>query len=213
MTESSNQEAPAERTYLISPKALRNLFIWSWVVAALILIVILTLTSSRPRSRYTPADESQYQTTVQEAGRLLEEPGVNELGTGRIPIERAMTIVAEKGLTQVGTELTTAATPPEAEAAAPVGDNPYAGDQAAIAEGETLVMGSLACGSCHGPDLAGGIGPSLTDSEWIYGGEDADIFETLTSGRPGGMPSFAAQTDEDTRWKVVSYIRSLSQGQ
>ncbi len=215
MTEQQKtQDLPPAREYLISPAALRNLFIGSWVVAVLILVALLTMTSSKDQSRYTPADEDQYQATLQSASATLEEPGVNELGAGRIPIERAMEIVAEKGLTEVGTELTAASAPPEqAGASAPVGDNPYAGDAAAIAEGKTLVMGSLACGSCHGPELAGGIGPNLTDTEWIYGGEDADLFETLTNGRPGGMPSFATQTDEDARWKVVSYIGSLSQAQ
>jgi mono/diheme cytochrome c family protein len=211
MTKPSPQNSKPTRQYLISPGTLRNLFVVGWVVSILILVAILTMTASGERSRYTPADETQFQETLQAASTALEEPGVNELGAGRIPIERAMQIVSEKGLAQVGTELMSASAPPEASG--PVGDNPYAGDQAAIAEGEALVMGELACGTCHGPDLTGAMGPNLTDSEWIYGDSDADLFETLTNGRPGGMPSFSAQTDEDTRWKVVSYLQSLSQAQ
>lgn len=209
--ESTKQPVPAQR-YLVSPSTLRNLFVGSVIAAIVILVVILTMITSVHRARYTPANETQFQETLQEASTALEEPGVSETGAGRIPIERAMQIVAEKGLTQVGTELTAAAAPPAASG--PAGENPFpADDQAAIQAGEALVTGSLACGSCHGPDLTGGLGPNLTDAEWIYGDSDADIFETLTSGRPGGMPSFAAQTSEEERWQIVTYIKSLSQGQ
>ena len=212
MTKETTQQPEPTQQYLISPGALRNLFVGSVIAAFVILLIILTMITSVHRARYTPANEDQFQETLQAASTALEEPGVSETGAGRIPIERAMQIVAEKGLAQIGTELTAAAAPPEASG--PVGENPFpADDQAAIQAGEALVSGSLACGSCHGPDLTGAMGPNLTDAEWIYGGEPADVFETLTNGRPGGMPSFAAQTSEEERWQIVTYIESLSQGQ
>lgn len=105
----TNQDLPPAREYLISPTALRNLFVGSWVVAVLILVALLTMTSSKDQSRYTPADEDQYQATLQSASATISEPGVNELGAGRIPIERAMALVAEKGLAEIGTELVTPA--------------------------------------------------------------------------------------------------------
>ena len=52
----------------------------------------------------------------------------------------------------------------------------------AIAAGKTLFADN--CASCHGADLSGGIGPNLKDSEWIHGGEPADIVRTITEGVP-----------------------------
>ncbi len=210
--EHATQQSTPANDYLISPGTLRNLFVASIIAAVVILLAILVMMTSFNRARYTPANETQFQETLQAASTTLEEPGANDTGSGRIPIERAMEIVAEKGLAEIGTELTAASAPPASSE--PVGQNPFpADDQAAIEAGNTLVHGSLGCTSCHGPELAGGLGPNLTDAEWVYGNSDADIFETLTNGRPGGMPAFSAQTSEEERWQIVTYLKSLSQGQ
>jgi mono/diheme cytochrome c family protein len=204
--------APRERDYLLSPAALRNLFVGSAVAGISLVVVVLTLASSAPQGRYTPADETQYQRTLTEATETLGSAGLNEGGeTARIPINEALQLVAERGLEATNASLV----PPQDEqaegAAAPAGDNPYAGDADAAAEGQALFVGQLGCAGCHGADGAGGIGPSLSDGEWIYGGSDADIFETLQNGRPNGMPAFGQQADDDTLWKVVTYVQSLSQ--
>lgn len=94
-------------------------------------------------------------------------------------------------------------------AAVPVkaaGVNPYASDRAAIHEGEEIFEAN--CAACHGEDLAGGIGPSLTDSEWIYGSADADVFESIANGRPNGMPPFGPALGNDRIWKIVSFLKS-----
>jgi mono/diheme cytochrome c family protein/heme/copper-type cytochrome/quinol oxidase subunit 4 len=86
------------------------------------------------------------------------------------------------------------------------------GDPAA---GEALYAGALGCAGCHAPDGTGGVGPNLTDSEWIYGGDEASISETLHNGRPGGMPAFSGQASEEDIANVVAYVMSLggAQGQ
>lgn len=40
------------------------------------------------------------------------------------------------------------------------------------------------CLPCHGPELAGLIGPSFLDDEWIHGGTVADILRTIREGVP-----------------------------
>lgn len=87
---------------------------------------------------------------------------------------------------------------------------PASGDPAA---GEALFTGALGCTSCHGADGTGGVGPNLTDSEWIYGGDEAALTETLNNGRPGGMPAFSGQASEEDIANVVAYVMSLSSGQ
>jgi cytochrome c oxidase cbb3-type subunit 3 len=90
--------------------------------------------------------------------------------------------------------------------------NPYEGDVAAIAQGRQLFQ-SMNCAGCHAPNGGGAMGPPLSDNEWIYGGEPGQIFMTIMQGRPNGMPSFANALPEESVWKLVAYVRSLSQQQ
>ena len=88
--------------------------------------------------------------------------------------------------------------------------NPHEGNNAAIAQGRQLFQ-SMHCNGCHAPQGGGGMGPPLSDGEWIYGGEPAQIFLTIVQGRPNGMPSFAQALPEDDIWKLVAYVRTLSE--
>jgi mono/diheme cytochrome c family protein len=83
---------------------------------------------------------------------------------------------------------------------------PYTGDVAAIAKGRELFYRN--CAECHG-DGDGGSGPDLTDNEWYCGGSDYQIFSTVSSGRPGGMPSWSGELKDDEIWKIIAFIRSI----
>jgi cytochrome c oxidase cbb3-type subunit 3 len=85
--------------------------------------------------------------------------------------------------------------------------NPYAGDMAAIKEGQELFVG-MNCAACHGYDLKGGMGPDLTDTYWRYGGSPADIYKTIFEGRPQGMPAWGRTMPPALIWKVAAYIES-----
>ena len=94
-------------------------------------------------------------------------------------------------------------------AEAPAGDvkNPFAGKPEAIKEGEKVF--DAKCSECH-MDGTGGAGPNLTDDTWIYGGTDAEVFESISRGRKGGMPSWKSDLSTDDIWKVVAFIRSIA---
>ncbi len=79
-----------------------------------------------------------------------------------------------------------------------------------ISEGQRL-FGWYNCAGCHGPNGGGGMGPPLTDSVWIYGADPANLYETITHGRPNGMPSFAGHIPDEQVWQLVAYVRSLGQ--
>ncbi|BAS26984.1 quinoprotein dehydrogenase-associated putative ABC transporter substrate-binding protein [Limnochorda pilosa] len=89
--------------------------------------------------------------------------------------------------------------------------NPYTGDEEAIAEGKAL-FSKWGCYGCHGTQGGGGMGPSLVDSRWIYGGDDASVFKTIHDGRPNGMPAWGGYLSEEEIWEVVAFIRSLYKG-
>jgi cbb3-type cytochrome c oxidase subunit III len=101
-----------------------------------------------------------------------------------------------------------AAAAPTAAAAATgeVVKNPFEGKPEAIKEGEKIF--DAKCSECH-MDGTGGAGPNLTDDIWIYGGTDAAVFETISYGRKGGMPSWKKELSKDDIWKVIAFIRSI----
>lgn len=85
--------------------------------------------------------------------------------------------------------------------------NPYANDMAAIKEGHELFV-KMNCAACHGYDLKGGMGPSLVDTYWRYGGAPADIYKSVFEGRPEGMPAWGRAITPTQIWKVVAYIQA-----
>jgi cytochrome c oxidase cbb3-type subunit 3 len=86
--------------------------------------------------------------------------------------------------------------------------NPYAGNTAVLADGRRLFHW-YNCSGCHGDHGGGGMGPSLRDSLWYYGGDDASLFASITEGRQHGMPAWGVKVPQDQRWKIVTYIKSM----
>jgi cytochrome c oxidase cbb3-type subunit III len=65
------------------------------------------------------------------------------------------------------------------------------------------------CSGCHSSG-GGGMGPSLMDDEWIYGGRLAQIHQTLVEGRPNGMPAWGGKIPDEQLWQISAYVRSMS---
>lgn len=87
-------------------------------------------------------------------------------------------------------------------------NNPYEGNAYAISQGQKLFE-QYNCSGCHFHG-GGGIGPPLMDDEWIYGSSPAQIYATITEGRPNGMPSYGGHIPAEQVWQLVSYVRSLN---
>jgi cytochrome c oxidase cbb3-type subunit 3 len=86
--------------------------------------------------------------------------------------------------------------------------NPYAGDRTVLADGRRL-FNWYNCSGCHGDHGGGGMGPSLRDSLWYYGGDDAALYGSITQGRDKGMPAWGSKVPPDQVWRIVTYIRSM----
>jgi mono/diheme cytochrome c family protein len=86
--------------------------------------------------------------------------------------------------------------------------NPFAGDAAAIAAGKRH-FAAFNCAGCHAPLGGGGMGPPLSDNDWIYGGDPAQIYLTILHGRAQGMPAFGSMLPGKTIWELVAYIKTL----
>jgi cytochrome c oxidase cbb3-type subunit III len=89
--------------------------------------------------------------------------------------------------------------------------NPYEGNAQRIAEGAQLFI-SYNCLDCHGADGSGAMGPSLQDNRWHFGGTPGDVFQSIYEGRPDGMPAWGGRIADDQIWRLVAYVRTLSNG-
>ena len=82
----------------------------------------------------------------------------------------------------------------------------------AIEAGKAIFATS--CVGCHGADGTGGIGPNLTDAEWIHGGTMAEINKTVTEGVPAkGMVAWGSILGPAKIAQVSAYVHSMGGGQ
>jgi cytochrome c oxidase cbb3-type subunit 3 len=68
------------------------------------------------------------------------------------------------------------------------------------------------CAACHGTGGNGVVGlfPNLVDDAWLWGGDINDIYNTISNGHNGYMPSFAETFNEKQANDVAAYVLSLS---
>lgn len=162
------------RQYIFTEGQIRFAFVASGVGMVSILVLLLVLTSARPQGRYAAADTSQFENTLELATSKLEGFEVLENGRARIDIDRAMELVAERGVTL---QLTSADVSAEEVQAAAAQEDVEAPEDGADAAAE-LPDGSQVyaqCSACHGqqgqgvpgafPPLAGGHMPVLYNAE------------------------------------------------
>lgn len=89
------------------------------------------------------------------------------------------------------------------------GENPYTGEEEALAEGRQLY--TRLCAACHLPEGTGRIGPSLVDDTWKYPRAESDVgrFEVIHAGAAGAMQAFGDRMTPDEILKVMAYMDEL----
>lgn len=72
------------------------------------------------------------------------------------------------------------------------------------------------CASCHG-EAGTGIreqgAPDLTDVEWLYGGSESQIYNTIYDARNSHMPAWGERLDDATIKALSVYVHSLGGGE
>lgn len=93
------------------------------------------------------------------------------------------------------------------------GENPYAGEAEAIAEGKEIY--SRWCVACHLPDGTGRIGPNLVDDTAKYArtGTAQGKFEIIYAGGAGAMQAFDTRLSQDEILEVIAYLDELQRQQ
>lgn len=68
------------------------------------------------------------------------------------------------------------------------------------------------CSACHGENAKGSQeagAPDLTDSFWLYGGDDESVYRSVYGGRQGHMPTWEKRLTETDRKILTLYILDL----
>jgi cytochrome c oxidase cbb3-type subunit III len=71
------------------------------------------------------------------------------------------------------------------------------------------------CVACHGAAGQGNIelgAPPLNGRVWLYGGDKANIVQTVTFARNGNMPAWSERLDEATIKMLAVYVHQLGGG-
>ncbi|SDE10477.1 cytochrome-c oxidase, cbb3-type subunit III [Ruegeria marina] len=87
-------------------------------------------------------------------------------------------------------------------------------DASKVSEGAVVYADN--CASCHAEDGTGDRtqgAPNLTDAIWLYGGDYADISETVTNSRFGVMPPWNTRLTEAEIRAVSAYVHQLGGGE
>jgi cytochrome c oxidase cbb3-type subunit 3 len=86
--------------------------------------------------------------------------------------------------------------------------NPYGNGPDVLAAGRRH-FAAFNCSGCHAALGGGGMGPALSDDDWIYGAAPAQVYLSILHGRPEGMPAWGTMLPDRTIWELVAYVRSL----
>jgi len=82
-------------------------------------------------------------------------------------------------------------------------------DPAAMATARNLF--ALNCSSCHGSDARGAKGfPNLTDQDWLWGGSEETVYQSIAQGRSNAMPGWGPVLGADGVEQVMAYVLTLS---
>jgi len=150
------------------------LAVLSVVGMVIFLIVLLLLATSRPQGSMQRLDPTEFQQAVVAATADLEGYELLPDGRARIDIDRAMELVAERGVTAVGI-VTAASVAAPAAAAAPAQPGAAAEEAAADASAPAAAIDGAAayapCAACHqanGMGLPGAFPPLAGHGPELY---------------------------------------------
>lgn len=89
------------------------------------------------------------------------------------------------------------------------GENPYVGEDEAIADGQELFNRN--CRACHGVEGGGGMGPALDDEDYKRdrAATDKGIFEIIYGGSAGAMQPFDKRLNQDEILRIMAYIETF----
>ena len=86
--------------------------------------------------------------------------------------------------------------------------NPFADDEDGLRQGRRFFV-QYNCAGCHGDHGGGGMGPSLRDETWLYGGSHGQVAKSIAEGRAYGMPAWSRMLTPAQIWQITAYVKSM----
>lgn len=84
-----------------------------------------------------------------------------------------------------------------------------ANNREALKMGNSLFLQN--CALCHGSTAQGSVGyPNLTDNDWLYGGDAANVLTSIYNGRVGSMAAWQKDIGEAGVRAASEYVMSIS---
>lgn len=205
------------RQYIFTEGQIKGMFATVTVLMILGLAALLLLISAQPQGTFTTADTRQFDTTI--LGASEELSGYRELadGTVQIDIDRAIELVAERG---VSNPFTVAQAGEE-----PAGDAPVAAAPEEQAAEAGVPDGSQVFGSCSGCHQASGEGvpgafpPLAVHAANLYNADPEYLAQVVLFGLQGAievegtqyngvMPAWNESLSDSQIAAVLNYVLS-----
>ena len=89
------------------------------------------------------------------------------------------------------------------------------GDPAAVQRGSVIFQTKGVCYDCHSGDATGNPdygAPALNDKEWLYGGDETNVYQSIYSGRHGICPAWIGKLKPEVLRALAVYLHQVSQG-
>ena len=86
-------------------------------------------------------------------------------------------------------------------------------DTAAIERGSKIFQNKGSCYDCHSADAEGNPdygSPAFTDKDWVYGGDEKTVYESIYSGRHGLCPAWIGKLKPAVIRALAVYIHQVS---
>lgn len=182
------------RQYLVSEGQVRAAFVLSFVGMVGLLLLLLVLATARPQGRFQVLDGAEFRAGLAAAAARLQGYEVFLDGRARLDIDRAIALVAERGVVDPGIlapgQAPAAGAPAAGDAAA--ADQAAAGDAAAV-DGATAYAVCAACHQPTGQGLPGAFPPLAGHAADLYEASRDYIVDVVLYGLMGqilvdGMP-------------------------
>lgn|SRR5690606_4972885 len=151
------------RQYLVSEGQVRAAFVLSFAGMAGLLLLLLLVASARPQARYQPLTGQEFQAGLLAATSRLEGYEVFPDGRARLDIDRAIELVAQRGVQDPGI-----VPPGQAPAGAPAGEAAEAGEAAPAVDGAAAFATCAACHQANGQGLPGVFPPLAGHAAELY---------------------------------------------
>lgn len=180
---------PERDDRLVSETGIRNAFVVSGVGMVALLVFVLVLATSQPQGSFQTADDQQYRATLLAATDDLDGYELVGEDRARIDIERAIELVAERGVDLSLTTLGAPAAPaPEAQAAP---DDGAAEDEAATAADDAAADAAAEETAAEDGAAAAQAEAPAVDGEPVYAANCTACHQANGQGIPGAFPPLA----------------------